>query len=39
MEIKSFRDLRVWKAGIDLALLVYGLTKDFPTDERYGLTS
>jgi four helix bundle protein len=39
MEIKSFRDLRVWQAGMDLTVQVYALTRGFPPDERYGLTS
>ncbi|MBI2842346.1 MAG: four helix bundle protein [Armatimonadetes bacterium] len=37
--IKSFRDLRVWQAGMDLVEEVYRLTKTFPSQELYGLAS
>jgi four helix bundle protein len=37
--VKSYRDLRVWSASIDLAAECYTLTKTFPTSELYGLTS
>jgi four helix bundle protein len=39
MVIKSFRDLRVWQAAMDLVEQIYGLTKSFPKSELYGLTS
>jgi len=39
MSIKSFRDLRVWQAGVDLVENVYRLTQTFPPQEMYGLTS
>ncbi|HEX8341084.1 MAG TPA: four helix bundle protein, partial [Tepidisphaeraceae bacterium] len=38
-EIKSFRDLIVWQRSIGLAKQVYGLTRVFPSDERFGLTN
>ncbi len=37
--IKSHRDLFVWQKAMDLTVLVYHLTKDFPRAETYGLTS
>lgn len=37
--IKSFRDLRVWQAAMDLVEQVYLLTQSFPRHEIYGLTS
>lgn len=37
--VNSFRDLRVWQAGIDLVEQVYRLTARFPREEIYGLTS
>jgi four helix bundle protein len=37
--VNSFRDLRVWQAGMELVESVYGLTKNFPAHENYGLTS
>lgn len=39
MGTKSFRDLIVWQKSRDLAVMVYGLTNDFPKSELYGLTS
>jgi four helix bundle protein len=37
--IKSFRDLRVWQAGIEMVENVYRVTCQFPKQEMYGLTS
>ena len=37
--IKSYKDLDVWKAAMELAADVYGVTKGFPKEEIYGLTS
>ena len=39
MTLSSFRDLRVWQAGMDLVEGVYKLARDFPGHELYGLTS
>ncbi|HEX4322633.1 MAG TPA: four helix bundle protein [Acidobacteriaceae bacterium] len=36
---KSFRDLVVWQKGIQLSVLVYQLSKAFPREDLYGLTS
>lgn len=38
-QISSYKDLIVWQKSIDLALLVYSLTEDFPKEEIFGLTS
>ena len=35
--VRSFRDLRVWKAAMDLVEQVYLLTQTFPKHELYGL--
>jgi four helix bundle protein len=35
--ISSFRDLRVWRLGMDLVEEVYRLTRSFPRFEVYGL--
>ena len=35
----SYRDLIVWQKAMNLAKEVYRLTKSFPKDEMYGLTS
>ena len=37
--MKSHRDLDVWKGSIRMVSEVYMLTKRFPADELYGLTS
>lgn len=37
--IRSYRDLGVWQKAIDLVDVCYLLTRRFPTDERYGLSS
>jgi four helix bundle protein len=39
MEIRSFRDLRVWQAGIELVRSIYEATSKFPRSETYGLAS
>jgi four helix bundle protein len=38
-DIQSHRDLKVWQLGMDVCESVYELTRDFPTDERFGLVS
>ena len=39
MSIQSYRDLEAWRLGMDLAVSVYGMTKTFPREELYGLSS
>jgi four helix bundle protein len=39
MTIRSYRDLEAWQLSMELAVEVYGLTRQFPPEERYGLTS
>jgi four helix bundle protein len=34
-----FKSLKVWQVGMDLVVSVYGITKEFPKEERYGLVS
>ena len=36
---KSYRELLVWQKGIPLSVLVYQLSKAFPREDLYGLTS
>jgi four helix bundle protein len=38
-KIKSFRDLDVWKKGIDIVKDVYKTTGSFPKQETFGLVS
>jgi four helix bundle protein len=35
----TFRDLKVWNLAMDLSVLIYELTADFPKQEIYGLSS
>jgi four helix bundle protein len=37
--VNSYRDLKVWQRAMDLAVRVYELTRRFPKDEQFGLTS
>jgi four helix bundle protein len=37
--VSSYRDLDVWRLGVDLVLDCYALTNSFPPRERFGLTS
>jgi four helix bundle protein len=37
--IDSYRDLLVWQQAMDLAVAIYELTRNWPQDERYGLTA
>jgi four helix bundle protein len=37
--IKSFEDLVVWQEAHKLAVIIYEVTKNFPVDERFSLTS
>ncbi len=37
MNIRSYRDLRVWRKGVWLAVACYRLTERFPRQEMYGL--
>ncbi len=36
---KSYRDLKAWQMGMDVAELAYKLTSQFPKHEIYGLSS
>lgn len=39
MSIQSYQDLEVWQRGMDLAVLAYQLTRKFPKEELFALTS
>jgi four helix bundle protein len=39
LAVRSFRDLVVWQKALDLAIRIYGMTRSFPREEIYGLTS
>ncbi len=38
-KIKNFQDVRIWQIGIEVVKNIYILTKKFPKEELYGLTS
>ena len=38
-EGRGFRELLIWQRAHEMTLAVYDLTKDFPPEEKYGLTS
>jgi hypothetical protein len=37
--IKNYKELKVWQKSYQLCLEVYRVTKGFPKEELYGLTS
>lgn len=38
-KIKSFKELRIWQKGMEIVKDIYLLTKKFPKEELYGLSS
>jgi four helix bundle protein len=39
MSIQSYRELKVWQRAMDLIEGCYHISRSFPADERFGLTS
>jgi four helix bundle protein len=39
MSYQDFTKMSVWQRGFELLLEIYKITKSFPSDERFGLTS
>ncbi len=37
--VQSYKDLDVWKKGIEIVDIVYEISKKFPSEERFGLIS
>lgn len=37
--MKSHQDLKVWQESVDFVPWIYDITKSFPPEEKYGLTS
>jgi len=37
--MRGFRDLRVWKGAHELVLMIHEVSRTFPQNERFGLTS
>ena len=39
MKVKTYQELIVWQRSMDLIEAVYQISRDFPREEIYGLTS
>lgn len=39
MKLQNYKELIVWQKSIDLVFEVYKITKQFPTEEKFGLSS
>jgi len=39
MNTRNFKDLKVWQLGKQIAIDIYRLTRQFPAEERFGLSS
>jgi four helix bundle protein len=39
MKINSYKDLEAYKKGSELVKVIYKITKNFPKEETYGITS
>jgi four helix bundle protein len=39
MKIETAKDLEIYKLAFQLAMEIFELTKTFPSEEKYGLTS
>ncbi|MGQ9647305.1 MAG: four helix bundle protein, partial [Thermodesulfobacteriota bacterium] len=37
--LRTYKELKVWQKAYGLCLEIYKVTKNFPKEERYGLTS
>ena len=37
--MKTHKDLDVWKDSVELVIITYNITKTFPKEELYGITS
>lgn len=35
----NFKELKVWKAGIEICKVIFELTRSFPGEEKFGLVS
>jgi four helix bundle protein len=39
MKVQNYKDLIVWQKSIELVVEIYKITKQFPSEEKYGLSS
>jgi len=37
--MKNYKELTIWRKGIELVKAIYVLSKEFPSDERFGMIS
>jgi four helix bundle protein len=37
--LKNYKELKVWQKAYRFCIMIYKITKHFPKEERYGLTS
>ena len=37
--LSSYRELTVWQKSIDLSVTIYEATRNFPAEEKFGITS
>ncbi|MDX9882467.1 MAG: four helix bundle protein [Prolixibacteraceae bacterium] len=37
--MNNFKELKVWQQSVDLVVDIYQLTRQFPSEEMYGITS
>jgi four helix bundle protein len=37
--MKNYKQLTIWKKGIEVVKVMYQLAKHFPTEEKYGITT
>jgi four helix bundle protein len=37
--VKSHKDLQVWKEAVELSVICHDITRKFPREEQFGLTS
>jgi len=38
-KIRNFKDLKIWQRGVDLVKMIYQITSNFPSVEKYGIVS
>jgi len=39
VDMNRFKELQVWQLSIGLAVMIYDVTKSFPKEEKFGLSS
>lgn len=35
----NFRELKIWQRGVELSVMIYEISNNFPEEERYGLSN